>query len=312
MTLPPQEVEILRSPSPALVRELSLVLSSVGVRHRVAQGPGGRHILVQPRDADWALHELANYQAENTGRRAAPASRARIYDGAWIAVGAYVCTLLFLFRLDYGRAFGIEWKRIGRADAGAMLQGEVWRGTTALGLHSGLGHLASNLVFGSLFIGFLAQVIGPGPALFVTVVAGSLGNLLNAGVIGEPHFAVGASTAVFAALGALAATQWFRRLRVGSTAAAKVIPFIAAALLLGFYGVGEAQNNILTGVTRPIDDNTDVGAHFAGFLCGILVGALAAKRFADHPIGGRGRNALGWVSAGLVVAAWTLAVLVRG
>ena len=102
------------------------------------------------------------------------------------------------------------------------------------------------------------------------------------------------------------------RLRVGSTAAAKVIPFIAAALLLGFYGVGEAQNNILTGVTRPIDDNTDVGAHFAGFLCGILVGALAAKRFADHPIGGRGRNALGWVSAGLVVAAWTLAVLVRG
>jgi membrane associated rhomboid family serine protease len=311
MTLPPPEVEILRSPSPALVRELSLVLSSVGVRHRVAQGPAGRHILVQPHDAEWALHELSNYQAENTGRRAASASRARIFDGAWIAIGSYVCALLFLFRLDFGRAFGIDWKRIGRADAGAMLDGEVWRGATALGLHGGFGHLANNLVFGALFLGFLAQVLGPGPALFVTLIAGTLGNLLNAAVIGDPHFSVGASTAVFAALGALAATQWFRRWRLGSSAATKVVPFLAAAILLGWYGVGKAENNILTGVTRPLDDNTDVGAHFAGFLCGIAVGALAAKFFADHPLGRRGRNGLGWASALLFAGAWALALFTR-
>ena len=311
MTLPPQEVEILRSPSPALVRELSLVLSSVGVRHRVVQGPGGKHIVVQQHDADWALHELANYQAENTGRRSAPESRARIFDGAWIAIGAYACTLLFLFRLDFGRAFGIDWKLIGRADAGAMLKGEVWRGATALGLHGGFGHLANNLVFGALFLGFLAQVLGPGPALLVTLIAGTLGNLLNAAVIGDPHFSVGASTAVFAALGALAATQWFQRWRVGSSAASKVVPFLAAALLLGWYGVGKVENHILTGVQRAADDNTDVGAHFAGFICGIVVGGFAAKRFADHPLGRRARNGLGWAAGVLFVGAWALALITR-
>lgn len=311
MTLPAQEVEILRSPSPALVRELSLVLSSAGVRHKVGQSTLGRHIVVSPQDAEWALHELASYQAENVGRRVAPEARARIFDGAWIAIGAYACTLLFLFRLDYGRAFGIDWKQAGRVDSKAIMSGELWRGTTALGLHSGVGHLASNLVFGALFIGFLAQVLGPGPALFATVLAGTLGNMLNVAVIGEPHFAVGASTSVFAALGALAATQWFRRWRVGSTAAAKVIPFIAAALLLGFYGVGKAENNILTGVTRPLDDNTDVGAHFAGFLCGIVVGALAAKWFTDHPVSRRARNAFGYAAAIWFAAAWALAIVAR-
>ena len=311
MTIEPNEVEILRSPSPALVRELSLVLSSVGVRHRVVQGSGGRHILVQPKDADWALHELANYQAENTGRARVPERRVRVFDGAWIAIGSYVCTLLIFFRLDFGRAFGIDWKAIGRADAGAMLHGELWRGTTALGLHGDLGHLASNLVFGSLFIGFLAQVIGPGPALLVTLLAGSLGNLLNAAVIGAPHFSVGASTAVFAAVGALAATQWFRRLSIGSNAAAKVLPFIAAALLLGFYGVGKTEFSPVTGITRPLDDNTDVGAHFAGFLCGIALGALAAKLFADHPPGRRARSGLGWATGVLFVGAWVLALIAR-
>lgn len=314
MTIPPPvgEVEILRSPSPALVRELSLVLSSVGVRHRVVSGPGGRHILVSPRDADWALQELAGYQAENTSRGTRPpTARLRVYDGVWTAVGAYVAALLIFFRLDFGRAFGVDWREIGRADAGAMLSGELWRGATALGLHGSVTHIASNLVFGSLFLAFLAQVLGPGPALFTMVLAGTLGNLLNAVVVGAPHFSVGASTAVFAAVGALAATQWFRRLQLGSTAAAKVIPFVAAALLLGFYGVGETEFNPVSGITRPITDNTDVGAHFAGFLCGIGVGALAAKLSADHAPGPRARAAWGWAAGALFLGAWAIAFVAR-
>jgi len=311
MNQPPEEVEILRSPSPALVRELSLVLSSVGVRHRVVQGPGGRQIVVAGHDADWALHELANYQAENTGRQRVPEVRARVFDGAWIAIGAYATVLLFLFRLDFGRAFGIDWKGAGRTDAAAMGDGELWRASTALGLHGDLGHLASNLVFGGLFLGALALALGPGPALFVLLVAGTLGNLLNAAVVGAPHFSVGASTAVFAAVGALAATQWFRQLRLGKSAASKVIPFVAAALLLAFHGVGKVQFHPVTGIQRPADDNTDIGAHFAGFLCGILVGAVLSWIFAKHPPSDRVRNALGWTAAGLFAGSWALALVTR-
>ena len=72
---------------------------------------------------------------------------------------------------------------------------------TALGLHADSVHLAGNLVFGLVF-GFLAgERLGWGLAWFGMLLAGALGNTLNAFVQAPDHTSVGASTAVFATLG---------------------------------------------------------------------------------------------------------------
>ncbi len=95
--------------------------------------------------------------------------------------------------------------------AGLIREGEWWRAVTALGLHADAVHLAGNMVFGIVF-GFLAgELLGWGLAWFGMLLAGALGNALNAFVQAPGHTSIGASTAVFATLGILAAYTWKRR-----------------------------------------------------------------------------------------------------
>ena len=82
--------------------------------------------------------------------------------------------------------------------AGLIRAGEWWRTFTALGLHADPLHLAGNLIYGLIF-GFLAgQLLGWGLAWSGLLLAGALGNLLNAFLQAPTHSSIGASTAVFA------------------------------------------------------------------------------------------------------------------
>jgi membrane associated rhomboid family serine protease len=113
--------------------------------------------------------------------------------------------------LKRNQAFSLDWWRAGMSHAGLIQEGEWWRAVTALSLHADTVHLAGNLGFGLVF-GFLAgQLLGWGRAWFGMVFAGALGNALNAFVQAPSHASVGASTAVFATLGILAAYSWTRR-----------------------------------------------------------------------------------------------------
>ena len=85
---------------------------------------------------------------------------------------------------------------------------EAW---TALTLHLDGPHLAANLGAGSWFGYLAARQMGSGTAWFITVTGAALANLLE-GLLGPPeHRAVGASTAVFSALGAMSAYSWRER-----------------------------------------------------------------------------------------------------
>jgi len=302
------EVEILRAPDAKLIRELSLVLNSVGIQHRVVGNQHQEWIVTRAEDARTALEELSNYHRENLGRRA-PGATLRTYPGGSTQVLLYIVVLSLVHVLTQARTFGIDWRRAGAVDGAALLRGELWRPFTALCLHASVEHLVSNLVFGALFIALLHQVLGPARTWFTVIFAGAAGNLVNALVVGPKLHSLGASTAVFAALGALTAVQWSRKMAAGRARAKRWIPLMAGILLLGWNGMGKVRHDPWTGIERPPDDNTDVGAHVAGFVCGLVLGLLVWRLGAKYGASPRGERVLLWVAPLVLALSWAAALL---
>jgi len=82
---------------------------------------------------------------------------------------------------------------------------------------------------------------------------------------------VGASTAVFTALGLLSAYSWRTRLALPQRWALRWGPLVAGLLLLAWTGTGgESLDNPSSGA----DQSVDVLAHALGFLTGLLGGSV--------------------------------------
>lgn len=302
------EEEIVRSPSPELVRELALVLHALDIPYRSVQGPGYLSLFVPQAFAGRALEELGRYSREN---RHWPPARARLaaqVRGGGTAVLVYAALLALVHRLAAVRAFGFDWYEAGHADGARIARGELWRPMTALTLHADFLHLASNLVLGSAIGFLLSKVYGSGLAWLVVLAAGWLGNLANAAARGFDHSSLGASTAVFAALGALAATQSVHKLRLGHGLFARVAPLVAAAFLLGWHGMGSAHLEPGRGVVQDPADRTDIGAHLFGFAAGVLLGGLVAWLETQRGSSPRARRAAAAAALALPVVGWALAL----
>src|SRR5256885_13775466 len=129
-------------------------------------------------------------------------------------------------------------------------------------------HLAANLCAGVWFGYLAARQMGAGTAWLLTVTGAALANLLE-GLLGPPeHQAVGASTAVFAALGAMSAYSWRERFQLPQRWARRWGPLIAGVILLGWTG--------------SAGDGTDLVAHVAGVAGGPLPRATPAPVGRGH------------------------------
>lgn len=189
----------------------------------------------------------------------------------------------------------------GRGDATAMMDGGQWaRAVTALMLHGDVVHLVSNLVAGMGFAFCVARFFGAASAWLLILLGGALGNALNAWVYyPEAHYSIGASTAVFAALGLLTgAGAWvaLSEARQSWMMPPWFIPVFGGVTLLGLVGIGDGS---LNGIV-------DVAAHISGFFCGSLLGlagAIFQPVFVDWE---RHRNWIGALSLGIVGLAWAL------
>ena len=289
-------VEVRRFTAWADADQHALVLAAVGIDCRLVPRDGAIGLTVAPPDADRARHELASYAQENRRSRSPPALRA-LMGGADGAL-AYCAVLLFLHGASNRQAFSQDWLSAGAAQAGLIAEGEWWRAVTALGLHADLGHLASNLAFGSLLGLLLAQILGTGLAWLAILLAGAFGNALNAFFHPAAHTAIGASTAVFGALGILAALAWSRRAPLWRHGLRRWLPLAAGVMLLAYLGVG--------------GERTDIGGHFAGFAAGAASGAGLA--YAGHrvPQGTGAQWAFGSAALGLFALAWLLALRAHG
>jgi membrane associated rhomboid family serine protease len=167
-----------------------------------------------------------------------------------VAVGFVI--LVFSLRAGLGSA-GPLFER-GSADAVRMLHGEWWRAVTALTLHADLEHVAANAVAIAIFLGAVARRLGPAVATWATLAAGVAGNFATALALPGGHVSIGASTAVFGALGILSMLQVPRR--------SAWLTLGAGVALLGLLGTG-ARSDLL--------------AHLFGFTFGLLEG-LALRR----------------------------------
>jgi membrane associated rhomboid family serine protease len=264
----------------------SLVLASQDIEHTIDQDDAtGWTLSVAETDYEKAQTQIRQYRLENRHWRwRQPIFQPGLFFD-WSSL-AWVLLNIFFYWWSEARA---DLRLTGMMDGAALARGEWWRLFTAMWLHADLAHLAMNMVFGFLFMGLVMGRYGPGVGLLAAYLAGAGGNLAAWLVYGDNHRGLGASGMVMGALGLLAVqsagllnrrnTNTFRLLASG---------IFAGVLMFVFLGVSP---------------ESDVVAHFGGFITGLLTGSLLAfaPRLAHRP---RVNLAAGVLFAALVILPW--------
>ena len=224
---------------------------------------GEQHTIhVSAEHAPEVLHELQTYADEEASTIPDETPfPINTHPAGWPLYFLWAAWLTLMLRLQY------EWPDLTDAASSSNLKlidhHEWWRPFTSLFLHSDTAHLLGNLLSGIFFTTLVARSIGPFKGWFWILLCGTIGNLCTALVTYPDAFnSIGASTAVFAALGILsgfglalmlhhrAHLPWLRILS----------PIIAGVIILGMIGVGTPS------------EHTDVLGHLFGFLAGIPAG----------------------------------------
>ncbi|HEY1283542.1 MAG TPA: rhomboid family intramembrane serine protease [Steroidobacteraceae bacterium] len=270
----PTLLEIYRSTRSSDCEERAFVLTAVGVPSVIERDGLDYVIRVEADHAALALSHLERYAVES--RPLPPPPPPPPLDPfAWVGCVFYVVVLLIVGYSVAGGLWRLDAFDAGALNAARMQAGEWWRAWTALTLHVDAGHLATNLGAGVWF-GYLAgRQLGSGVAWLLVLLGAGFANLLE-GLWGPPsHRAVGASTAVFAALGLLAAHAWRSRFSLRQRWVRRWGPLVAGVILLGWLGSGGGDPSDPLGPTAT-DRSIDIVGHLGGFVMGALLGVLAA------------------------------------
>ena len=311
--------------SARLAGQWSLVLASRSVPHRVRRSlalhvPGapplhpalgndspqtpsmGFKLLVPPRHEEKALRELRAYFEENAGQVELPDLRPslllRQVPGLCWSLGVVTVFLTLTGSEDSLGLFQVDWQALGAGRLGLMAKGQWWRALTALCLHADIAHLVGNVCLGAVFLLLLSAETGLGSAWFLALAGGAAANLAKVPLQGADYGFLGASTMVFAALGALAGV---RLARLGSAWRwRRIAPFAAGLMLLAFLGIGDDKAE-----TRTID----LAGHVMGFGAGLVLGLAYAglEWLTGRSVKGLSRG-LGLAAAFLFVLAWIFAL----
>lgn len=192
------------------------------------------------------------------------------YSAGWPICLVWMFVLIVLFNEQ-----GLDASLVDRgasSSVGLFGRGEWWRPFTGLFLHADLLHLIGNLVGGAIFSALVCKSVGPWRGWFLILACGTLGNLLTAALRYPDEFlSIGASTAVFAALGILSGVGLMETLRekVRLPWLRIAAPVVAGVVILGWLGGGEAGSN------------TDVMGHVLGFSSGVMAGAAVSGMLPD-------------------------------
>jgi len=281
----------------AQAREAALALAAKEIVHRIDREGDLWVLSVEAPARELAEEELAAVEAEQQAPPPAPDPRLQGRLDPWsLFLAGVILAGAFLAQERLGPGF----TDAGTADSGAIIErGEWWRCFTALLLHADLSHLAANLGFGLVFTASLLPQFGTGLAWLAIMVSGALGNAINAwGYRGEGHRSIGASTAVFAALGLLVASELYYRWALPATRTRRhlLAPLGGGLALLAFLGVGEKHEQI------------DFMAHCWGFLAGLLVGLPVAAYTVQSRPPRWVQPVAGLAALMMMVLAWALAL----
>jgi len=251
-------VVALNNLTPEQARTYSLVLWSIGIEHELTGSHHDQTLWVHALDMDTALINIQAYIEENSDE-SVPSSPEETglhpsVSGVWGAVFLFVWHMAFAVNGD-PNAFVSMCGSV----ADRILAGEWYRCVTSLFIHADALHLIGNMVGIAVMGSAVCAFAGWGMGWLLILLTGFSGNLLNAVCYQTAHNSIGASTAVFGALGLVCAHQFVKEIRRSGFGFRALVPFSAGLALLGFMSSGI---------------RVDITAHLLGFLCGGLTGGV--------------------------------------
>jgi membrane associated rhomboid family serine protease len=253
-------VELFKDLSGDQANAYGLVLSASGISHRVKKGERGWDIWVHDSTYEKALNTIRQYLDEeqdlHTTDEPIYYKYPRTLTGLWVAAILLACHVAATF----GHGHPAFVKAYG-SSAFHIVHGQWYRAVTSLMIHANTLHLAGNMVGIALFGTAVCTIMGRGVGWLMILVTGIVGNLVNAFLYRAGHLSVGASTAVFGAIGILAAHQFSKKFRLRGQGMKAWLPLAGGVALLGMLSSGE---------------HVDLTAHLFGFVAGMILGALHA------------------------------------
>lgn len=235
--------------------EWSLVLASQDIETAIEKDDAGWSLSVADADYNRAVAAIELYRRENRGwlwRRRLAGTELSFHWASVVWVFAIAAFFLWAgFSSPSVTARGLM-------DSKAVAAGQWWRLFTAITLHADGPHLIANATTGFLFFGFAMSRYGPGLMLLAAYLAGAAANLAGYWVYPMSHRGLGASGMVMGGLGLLA---------VHSAALWRLHPKATGILLR------TAAGGFLILVFFGFSPDSDVLAHVAGFLFGLIFGS---------------------------------------
>jgi len=266
-------VDIGTYPSLNEAYDHGLVALAMGESIRVEAGdqPGEFDLQAEAEAAPKIAGEIAAYEKESQVKLLPPLlpSNWAKHPAGILHFTVWAAVLWVVFHFQSEDIAIVD--RGASSSIGLIGRGEWWRPFTALFLHGDGVHIAGNIAYGAVFGMLVSKSLGPWKGWSMILLAGGAGNAITSLITyPEPFTSIGASTAVFGALGILSGigiVENFREevrmpwLRVAA-------PLVAGFALLGMQG-GAAPG---AGV--------DVLGHVFGFCAGVAGGV--ACRYLDR------------------------------
>ena len=273
--------------------EAALVLAAKDIPYETVDLGAECELVVPLAQLAVARAELERYALER-----APVRRVRPvfmpFSGAEIGSGIYAALLVLVAYCAGIQAFGADWLAQGSLDSRRGAAREWWRAVTALTLHLDQAHLLGNLLFGVAIGGLAGRAFGPGIGWASILAAATTANYADMLISPPTHRAVGASTAVFAALGLLVGFAWRHGLTLRDRFKYAYAPVFGGVALLALLGAG--------------DQHVDVLAHALGFIAGVATGWLYFRLGIPQSRSRGVQIAAGAAALALVALAWALAL----
>ncbi len=275
-----------------LPAQWTLVLNARNIPHKIVRQNGRSFLFVPALYSRLACCEMMEYLQEP------PLKPKSSFTSTTVSLQPifFILAALALFhalRMGWWGGLGLspeEWLVKGALSAQKVyIDGEWYRAITALTLHADSAHLIGNIIFGGIVLTVLGLRCGAFSALWLSFWAGVSGNLLAAYLrLGTDYNSVGASTALFGAMGALCGLSI--ALRDLSGWRRVFFPLAAGFAWLAFLGTEGVR--------------VDISAHLAGLITGICFGLLAAFLQKHNLVSAKTNLYFGLASFLLIILAW--------
>jgi len=274
------------------IEELTLVLSASSIPYQTEETKDGWVIYVHRSDIDRCRQILCKYEDENQGwtsKITAKQHYKKTFSG--LAITLLLFIIYLVMKLKNAEAV---WFQIGNASSEQILGGEWWRAVTALFIHGSNLHILSNVICCLIFCSAVCSYYGFGLGWLLILLSGIGGNIITAFIYQTNHYSIGASTAIFGAVGLLGAWRFVCVRKHPLFRKRAWVYIVVVIALLAFLGAG---------------NNVDLAAHMTGGATGCILGWAAAKGI-TRPVSMNGQSVLAVLSVAIIIVSWLLALKV--